>query len=169
MDQPGFTLVELMVTVAVVAILVAIGAPQLVTFIQKQQVRADVNSLTSAIHLARSEAMKRSGVATICPLAATAATPPTCAANAGNAAWSNGWMVFIDYKPFGTFGGNDTLLKVEQGSRTGLISVNGNAIAYISFQPIGISTSNMGTFQIGSNGCNLTISKQGRITPKNCP
>lgn len=165
----GFTLVELMVTLAVVAILVAIGAPQLAAFVNKQQVRADMNNLISAIHLARSEAMKRSGVVTICPLASATATPPACATNPGKTAWSNGWMVFIDNQPIGVFGSNDTPLKVEQGSRTGQITVAGNAIvSSISFQPIGISTSDMGSFTIGSGNCKLTLSKQGRATTSNC-
>lgn len=161
---------ELMVTVAVVAILVALGAPQLAAFVNKQQVRADMNNLISAIHLARSEAMKRSGVVSVCPLASATATPPACASNPGKSAWSNGWMVFIDNQPIGVFGSNDTPLKVEQGSRTGQITVVGTANASsISFQPIGISTSNMGSFKIGSGNCALTLSKQGRATASNCP
>lgn len=56
----GFTLIELLVTLAVAAILAVLSAPAWTTFLAKQQASADVNTVTSALTLARSEAIKQS-------------------------------------------------------------------------------------------------------------
>lgn len=56
----GFTLIELLVTLAVAAILAVLSVPAWTTFLAKQQASADVNTVTSALTLARSEAIKQS-------------------------------------------------------------------------------------------------------------
>ena len=153
----GFTLVELMVTVAIVAILMAIGAPQLRGFLQKQQVAADVESLTSAIHMARSEALKRSGRVSICALSATAYTGnvgPQCATNGAN--WSNGWLIYIDYSGGNAFvATTDTVLQVERSVRSGAIT--GTQLS-ISFLANGLTASTPGSFAIKPKGTEDTAS-----------
>jgi len=150
-------LVELMVTVAVVAILMAIGAPSLKSFLVKQQVAADIDSLSSALHLARSEALKRSGTVTVCPLAAGSTN--SCVTTATTTSWSNGWLVFIDYGTQGVYepptGGSDVILKVEQTVRSGTIST-GSSRAFVSFSGNGVALGGVGgtTF--------LIVSFQGR-------
>lgn len=147
----GFTLVELMVTLAVAAILMALGAPQLRMFLQKQQVQADINNLTTAIKLARSEAMKRSGAISICPMPA-AATAPGCEAKTDEKSWQHGWMVFIDYPnsagALGTFDQGDTPLLTEQTPRSKSIETS-STVGSISFMPLGISTGTSTTFTVG--------------------
>lgn len=172
----GFTLVELMVTVAVVAILLAIGAPQLQGFLFKQRVAADVDTLGAAMHLARSEALKRSGRVSVCPLPAGHADRCVSAATKD---WSNGWMVFINY-PSAASGDNeydstrDTLLRVEQAVRSGSVMSNTDAIA-VSFQANGLALGNAQTFTIqpanttGDPSCKqVTLSAQGRLYNKRC-
>ncbi len=56
----GFTLVELMVTIAVLAIFAAVALPQFNTLIDKQRVVGGVDSVVDQLQLARSEAVKRS-------------------------------------------------------------------------------------------------------------
>jgi type IV fimbrial biogenesis protein FimT len=55
----GFTLVEAMVTLSIVAIVMAVGAPSLFTFIQNQQIRSSAEELQAGLTLARNEALRR--------------------------------------------------------------------------------------------------------------
>lgn len=57
--KTGFTLIELMVTVAILAIVLAVGVPSFQRFIRDNQVRTDTNAFISGLQLARSEAVKR--------------------------------------------------------------------------------------------------------------
>ncbi len=79
----GFTLVELMVTVVVAAILLALAIPSFATMIRKNRAASDISALTTTIAYARSEAVARGR--NVC------VTPST---NGG--AWKNGWKVRVD-------------------------------------------------------------------------
>lgn len=172
----GFTLVELMVTVAIVAILASLGAPQLRAFLVKQQVRSDVDRLTTAIHMARSEALKRSGPVSICPLDASKNTP-SCNAKADKNSWNQGWMVFVDYpdssSTLGSYeSGTDTILLVEQGTRAGAVTT-ADKTASMTFQSVGIGTGLAGSFTVGTKGngnycVKLTTSITGRTSTGTC-
>jgi len=59
--QHGFTAIELMVVIAIVAILAALAAPSFTPLIERWRVRQTAESLTSSLYLARSEAIKRGG------------------------------------------------------------------------------------------------------------
>lgn len=72
----GFTLVELMISLSVAAILAAVAVPSYRTFISSQRIRAASYDITSVLLQARSEALKRNRAVTI-------------AATGGN--WQNGW------------------------------------------------------------------------------
>ena len=85
----GFTLIELMVTMTVAAILAAIAVPAFNSFVLNNRDANQINSLVSSFNYARSEAVKRNtsfGVA-VCPSGDGA----TC--NAPAAGWSAGWIV----------------------------------------------------------------------------
>ncbi|VWX56014.1 hypothetical protein VARIO8X_110077 [Burkholderiales bacterium 8X] len=89
--QCGFTLIELMITVAVAAILSAVALPYLATFVDRSRARAWSSELESALSYARAEAIARSGPVGVCALEAPGAT--LCAAANDGSAWINGWMV----------------------------------------------------------------------------
>lgn len=57
--QAAFTLIEAMIALAILATLMATGAPSLVSFIQNQQLRSSAEDLQSGLSLARAEAMRR--------------------------------------------------------------------------------------------------------------
>jgi type IV fimbrial biogenesis protein FimT len=94
----GFTLIELMVGVAVLAIALGAGVPSMSEFIKNSRLAAHTNDLLTSLHLARTEAIKRNARVTLCKSADAA----TCSTAAGTG-WQIGWMVFADASPFGTF------------------------------------------------------------------
>jgi type IV fimbrial biogenesis protein FimT len=91
----GFTLIELMVTVVVIAVLAAIAAPSLIQFIRSSRLTAAANQFQGDLQLARREAIKRNARVLMCPVGTTAgqcktATPFTAAD------WAAGWYVCYD-------------------------------------------------------------------------
>ncbi|MCP5313491.1 MAG: GspH/FimT family pseudopilin [Chromatiaceae bacterium] len=86
--QQGLTLVELMVTLAVAIVLLAVGMPLFTGVAANNRAVAEANALTAALKLARSEAVKRRVTVVVCSDDAGAC---------GDAAdWKDGWMVFVD-------------------------------------------------------------------------
>lgn len=59
MPQRGFTLIELMIVLAIAALLMLLAAPAFTTFMARQQLAGDVNQLQSVLTFARSEAIKQ--------------------------------------------------------------------------------------------------------------
>jgi type IV fimbrial biogenesis protein FimT len=104
--KKGFTLIELMVTVAIAAILVTAGVPSFQSFVRNNRKAAQVNRLVGALQLARSEAITRKVNVTLRPGSANDDDTVTASND-----WSDGWVVFTDKKNDGTFNNaNDTLL-----------------------------------------------------------
>jgi len=85
----GFTLVELMITLFIVGILLTVGVPSMKRFMQGNQLIASTNELLSAIHVARSEAIKLNKKVTVC----VSKNGKTCM---NSNKWQNGWIVFVD-------------------------------------------------------------------------
>ena len=85
----GATVLELMVTLAIAAILVTTGVPSFQNYLLRQHVRAAVNQLHHDLMLARSEAVYRNAVVIACP----GAPESGCASGPD---WSSGWIVFED-------------------------------------------------------------------------
>lgn len=85
----GFTLIELMTVIAVLGVALAIGVPSFSGLLQDNRLVSHLNSLSSTLSLARSEAIKQNARAVVC--GSTNGT--TCNAVG---AWEQGWIAFID-------------------------------------------------------------------------
>jgi type IV fimbrial biogenesis protein FimT len=85
----GVTLIELVTTLGIVAILSAAAAPTLKHFGDDSERAAAVNSFLHAIFLARSESIKRGQVVTLCK----SLDGSRCVERAS---WSDGWIVFVN-------------------------------------------------------------------------
>ena len=91
--QGGFTLVELLVTLSIVAILTAIGIPSYISFITSSNIAAESTALMGDLQFARSQAIKQGQVVSICT-AYTNGTPGAYAC-AGTTDWKiYGWVVY---------------------------------------------------------------------------
>lgn len=88
----GFTLVELIITLSVAAVLVSLAVPGLRAMIQNNRALADITALQADINLARSEAIKRGSRVSICRTNAPNAANPC----GQGTSWADGWIVFDD-------------------------------------------------------------------------
>lgn len=93
-SKRGFTLIELMVIVAVVAVLATVGLPSFSQFIQEMRLASTANDLHSDLLLARSESIRRNSRVLLCPRAST--TSARCATTPAADTWMNGWLVCYD-------------------------------------------------------------------------
>lgn len=105
----GFTMVELAVVVAIMAILAAIAYPNLTGLINSQRLTGTTNELVGAIQVARNEAIRRNLRVAVCRTADGA----TCAGG-GNALWAQ-WLVVAQKKPGAAL---DDVVKVGQVPQT---------------------------------------------------
>lgn len=98
----GFTLIELMIAVAVFGVLISMAIPSFVDLVNAQRVKTVAGDLYASLAFARSEAIKRNDFIGIC---ATDGTPATTVCQA-DSNWARGWMVFTDTDDDGTPSGN---------------------------------------------------------------
>jgi type IV fimbrial biogenesis protein FimT len=154
--QQGYTLIELMVLVAVMSIVLAVGVPQLSTFFDGNRMVSNTNALVSAIQITRSEAIKRGNRVTLCKSSNADAGTPACTTGGD---WDQGWFVFSDSpSSIGVYNSATEGVPLRrfvgaEGSNT-TITTSDNIIAnYISFTSRGVpKTANggaqSGTFQV---------------------
>lgn len=149
----GFTLIELMVTIAVLAIVLGIAVPSFQDFVRKNRLVATTNNLVSALAMARSEAIKRAARVTV-----------------ASANWSAGWQVFVDTGVVGDASG-DTVLRVYQpASGAPGVTPDANFSSYISYLASGVSVGNgglgSGNFQVCKDGDArvVSINNTGRVS-----
>jgi type IV fimbrial biogenesis protein FimT len=85
----GFTLVELVVTLAVAAILLALATPSFAELLRRNRLAAANNELVTALNVARAEALRRGRPVAVC----SSSDQHSCA---GSTDWTTGWVVFED-------------------------------------------------------------------------
>jgi len=101
--QRGFTLIELIITLVVGAILLGLGVPSFLQFVQANRINGELGELTSAINIARSEAAKKAGIVRVC-----ARNGDACSGNAAD--WRNGWIAFYDKDGDGVIDADEEIL-----------------------------------------------------------
>ncbi|MGB5447443.1 MAG: GspH/FimT family pseudopilin, partial [Woeseiaceae bacterium] len=89
----GFTLLELMVTLAVAAIILSVGVPSFRGVIMDNRLVSQSNQFVTSIKMARSAAVRYQRPATVCSSDDFDAAVPTCS---GDPDWSDGWIVWVD-------------------------------------------------------------------------
>ncbi len=108
----GFTLIELMVALAVLAILTLVAAPSFLNALSRQRIQSLAGSLHGALAYARTEAVLRQYGVSIC---ASGGSQTTCS---GSTDYSLGWLIYTTPSAADTqyaAGGDMSLLRVGQG------------------------------------------------------
>ena len=133
----GMTLIELMVTLAVAGIVVALGVPSFTRMLARHAVAAQAEELQDALRVARNEAMKRSGPVVLCRT--DASNGNQCAGSGGN--WQT-WLLFADLDRNGSFNAGDAIVRqhLEVSNRISVTS----AAASLRFEATGIAHSDTG-------------------------
>jgi type IV fimbrial biogenesis protein FimT len=147
--QGGFTLIELMFTVVVLAVLLSIGIPNLRDFLRNGRMTGYANELLADINLARTEAVKRRALVTICASANPTATSPTCAATNSTTAFT-GWVVYVDDADPNAANANDGNATIDAGEtilrRHDTITATAKSDAgFLSFADSGFARASGGT------------------------
>lgn len=120
-SQRGFTLVELMVTVALVAIAMTLAVPSFRSLIANNRMAVQVNTLMADLNLARSAAVTRRQPVSLCP-DDTGTTGLDCS---GGTDWHTGYLVFADPDGDGDLASDADVIRVSQGSGDSLTTITG--------------------------------------------
>jgi type IV fimbrial biogenesis protein FimT len=158
----GYTLVELLVALAVAAILVTVAVPGFAGLLAEQRVITTTNRFISALNLARTEAIRRGGRVTLC----ASADGMTCGPADG---YGDGWLVVDGPAPGRPLASVTEILRVFEPTGGIAVEGNGSMATYVSFMPTGEprqigGARQMGTVTVcgGSRGRRVVISRTGR-------
>lgn len=143
--QTGFTLIELMIVIVLLAVIAAVAVPGFQTLVENNQVTSSTNRLVGALNFARSEALREGQQVTLQPTGGD---------------WGQGFEIVM---------GGDTLRQF-QGSETRM-AISGNAV---TFRGNGLATNNETLRLCGDSGGNdrrIDISRGGQVTTteEDCP
>lgn len=165
----GFTLVELMVTIAVAVLIMAVAAPNFLDLQRSSQLTSTTNTLTAALNSTRSEAMKFGTFSMLVPR--------------DNTNWNSGWRVFVDKNLNQAFDAEIDELILEQPAPPDFLIIEGNGTAaetqpFVLYNGSGYSRTKAGGFgaltftirrndvsaaQADSQTRRLIISRTGRV------
>jgi len=166
--EAGFTLIELIITLAVAIILMSVAVPSFNTAIKNNRLATQTNQLVSALNTARSEAVSRSAQVTMCR------TSNGTSCNTSSGGWETGWLVFADTDEDGVLDSGETVIRVEAALDGGTtLRTGGNFSNYGSFLSRGESQGNTGlgndTFRLcddrgTASAYSITLIATGRVT-----
>lgn len=166
MKQRGVTLIELLVTISVIAVLAGIAAPSFVRLIADNTLSTQVNSLLADTRFARSEAIKRGTSVTICPSSDPDAASPACSGSD----WKTGWIVFVDTNGNNARDVGDDLLRRQEkfNGSYAITGVSGSTVSFWRFNSEGRIAGNPNGLMFSgpasaSQNRYLCVSSSGRV------
>jgi type IV fimbrial biogenesis protein FimT len=130
----GFTLIELMVSVAIVALMIGLAVPSYRYSINSSRVASDSDGLLSALQLARTEAIRRGLSVTVC---SSNATGSACS---GSNNWKTGWLVFVDLNNNASYDAGDTLVRRQSALTSANAVIADNNTSAVRFNREGIAS-----------------------------
>ena len=168
-DSKGFTLLELVIIIAILGITMAFAVPGLRTVISNHRISSDASDFTAALQLAKAEAVARLNPVIICKKNANSTD---CVASGD---WSQGWIVFSDDNGNGAVDAvsGETVLLVHEALDARITFIGtGGVTDSITYRPSG-TTSVTGTeiliicddrgFDYSARGILVTITGRGSM------
>lgn len=162
----GFTLIELMVTIAVLAIVVTVAVPDFRHFVRSNATTGQTNALLADLQLARSTAVSRNRPTEIC----ASNDGATCSGSS----WSAGYLVWVDDNGDGAMT-NDEIVRIagptEHNTSISAADDTGTAVAKVDFQASGfadLGSASKVIFKIRPSSCsnnegrNISVTSLGR-------
>lgn len=141
----GFTLLEMLVTLMLLAVLTAAAAPSFRGLLQGNLAAAHAEALMTSLTLARSEAIKRNLRIVLCK----SADGTTCT-TAGD--WAQGWLVFVDRDSDAALDAGEDVLRTQARLPGEFTLNNNNARDWYAYRPDGSAASSgglvTGTFRV---------------------
>ena len=153
----GVTLIELMVTVSLIVVIMALAAPSFATFQRNAELTSTTNTMLSSLTVARSEAMKRGRNVTVAPI--------------DGSSWDSGWIVFVDSDGSGTPASSEVEVAREPAPPGQVTAVTGSAPEgfqapdggiYVMFNGAGYPRLVNGAFQASSLDFKHSVSGEVR-------
>ncbi len=168
----GFTLIELMVVLILVAILLGVSGPSFQNSLQRNRQQSAFNDVVTAMAFARAEAVVRNDIVAICP------TVDTTSCSGAN--WETGWLIFVDNggpaaggtPSDGLWNGDEELLRIGSGHPNVTIrTINFPSLTSVAFTDSGRVFQNIpGTVTVcdgrgagDARGLIVGVSGQGRL------
>ena len=144
-NQRGFSLMELMFGVAVLAVLLGLAVPPFISVMRNNRVISQNNEFIAALNYARSEAIRRNESVTLC----SSTNGTGCAAAT---TWGTGWITFVDLNASGTLDGSEVVMQVSPPVISGF-TLNSTTLQNVRFLGNGMLGSTAGSFALQKTGC----------------
>jgi type IV fimbrial biogenesis protein FimT len=159
----GFTLIELLVTLTLLAVLLTLAVPAYKSLVTNTRTTTQVSQLVSAINFARSEAIKRHVVVTLC----ASSDQKSCGDD-----WSKGWLVFVDKQAAGEIVAGDEILRIYEATPNGYkLEWRSLRSSYLQMDPTGGTHGQDGSFFYYADDDKntqqkISVSQTGRVRVK---
>lgn len=143
----GITLVETMVTLTIVATLLALSVPTFSSSLQRVRLASTTNDLLTDMAMARTASIQTGQRVLICK------GTPIAGCQTGTSGWHSGWLVFIDRNRNGIWDASDpteTLIGTGKGDKQHHIYGNTHVRDYVAYTAQGYTRTHSGALQVGT-------------------
>ena len=157
----GVTLIELMMTLAVLATLIAAAAPAFGSLIRGTEAQTSRSALTTALNTARMSAVNKTAHVAVCP----SSDQQYCG---HTTEWQHGWLIFIDADDDGERDASEEILAVGEALPAGVAIVSTAGRRHVDYRPDGSSPGSNVTFTVcdqrgRDEASSLVINNAGRV------